>query len=205
MRQTSNASGLIITRSTWRSIRSRSARVVGGSTSPDPRSPWSLPLAPPPPPPVTRLCSAASQLLRQSLTSPDRAPAATASHLPAADHRPNRALGRPGDLPVPLHGACVRARVFDHARSPKRLRWRPWACCLPLHRQRRHPESVFYRGSMAGPHVPLPTLRRHPRGCLRTARGRCGSLLLHRSGLAPLLLAGLPAHLCKNVVLDVIR
>jgi len=34
-------------------------------------------------------------------------------------------------------------------------------------------------------HVPLPTLRRHPRGCLRTAWGRCGSLLLHRSGLAP--------------------
>jgi hypothetical protein len=28
--------------------------------------------------------------------------------------------------------------------------------------------------SMAGLHVPLPTLRRHPRGCLRTARGRLG-------------------------------
>jgi hypothetical protein len=38
---------------------------------------------------------------------------------------------------------------------------------------------------MAGLHVPLPTLRRHPRGCLRTARGRCESLILHRSGLAP--------------------
>src|SRR5437879_8984368 len=38
---------------------------------------------------------------------------------------------------------------------------------------------------MAGLHVPLPTLRRHPRGCLRTARGRCGSLHLHRGGLAP--------------------
>jgi hypothetical protein len=37
---------------------------------------------------------------------------------------------------------------------------------------------------MAGLHVPLPTLRRHPRGCLRTAWGRCGSILLHRSGLA---------------------
>lgn len=30
-----------------------------------------------------------------------------------------------------------------------------------------------------------PTLRLHPRGCLRTARGRCGSLRLHRNGLAP--------------------
>jgi len=45
--------------------------------------------------------------------------------------------------------------------------------------------KTFFRGSMAGLCAPLPTLRRHPRGCLRTARGRCGSLLLHRSGLPP--------------------
>src|SRR6266567_4462582 len=96
-----------------------------------------------------------------------------------------RAGGRTWGLPVPAQGACVHARFFDHAGSPKCLRWRPWTYCLPLHRQRRHPESVFYRGSMAGLHVPLPTLRRHPHGCLRTARGRCGSLLLHRSGLPP--------------------
>ena len=38
---------------------------------------------------------------------------------------------------------------------------------------------------MAGLYAPLPTLRRHPRGRPRTARGRCGSLLLHRSGLSP--------------------
>src|SRR5436190_18124477 len=38
---------------------------------------------------------------------------------------------------------------------------------------------------MAGLCTPLPTLRRRPRGRLRTARGRCGLLLLHRSGLAP--------------------
>jgi hypothetical protein len=41
------------------------------------------------------------------------------------------------------------------------------------------------RGSMAGPYAPLPTLRRHPRRRLRTARGRRGLLLLQRSGLAP--------------------
>jgi hypothetical protein len=29
-----------------------------------------------------------------------------------------------------------------------------------------------------GLHVPLPTLRLHPRGCRRTARGRCRSLFL---------------------------
>jgi hypothetical protein len=33
--------------------------------------------------------------------------------------------------------------------------------------------------------VPLPTLRRRPRGRLRTDRGRRGLLLLHRSGLTP--------------------
>ena len=38
---------------------------------------------------------------------------------------------------------------------------------------------------MAGLHAPLPTLRRPPRGCLRTARGRCGSILLHRVGFSP--------------------
>src|ERR1700724_486513 len=43
----------------------------------------------------------------------------------------------------------------------------------------------FSRGSMAGLCVPLPTLRPCPYGQRRTARGRCGSLLLHRGGLAP--------------------
>src|SRR5258708_7710374 len=38
---------------------------------------------------------------------------------------------------------------------------------------------------MAGLCAPLPTLRRRPCGHLRTAQGRCGSLLLHRKGLAP--------------------
>src|ERR1035441_2004324 len=96
-----------------------------------------------------------------------------------------RACGRTWGLPVPAQGASAHASVFDHAGSPKCLRYRSWRYCLPLHRQRRHPESVFYRGSMVGLCAPLPTLRRHPRGCLRTARGRRGSLLLHRSGLAP--------------------
>src|SRR5260221_9772837 len=38
---------------------------------------------------------------------------------------------------------------------------------------------------MAGLFAPLPTLRRRPRGRLRTDRGRRGLLLLHRSGLSP--------------------
>src|SRR5262249_32628745 len=38
---------------------------------------------------------------------------------------------------------------------------------------------------MAGLCAPLPTLRCRPHGRPRTAQGRCGSLLLHRIGLAP--------------------
>ena len=57
--------------------------------------------------------------------------------------------------------------------------------CLPISERRRHPGSQRFRGSMAGLYAPLPTLRRRPHGRLRTARGRCGSLLLHRCGLSP--------------------
>jgi hypothetical protein len=38
---------------------------------------------------------------------------------------------------------------------------------------------------MAGLRTPLSTLRIDPRGPLRMTRGRCGSLSLHRKGLAP--------------------
>jgi hypothetical protein len=47
------------------------------------------------------------------------------------------------------------------------------------------PGILDFRGSMAGLHAPLPTLRRHPHGCLRTAWGRYGLLALYRNGLAP--------------------
>ena len=73
-----------------------------------------------------------------------------------------------------------RARMPGSTTTPGRPDAR-----APLHRQRRHPGFVFYRGSMAGLPVPLPTLRRRPHGRLRTAWGRCGLLLLHRRGLAP--------------------
>jgi len=49
----------------------------------------------------------------------------------------------------------------------------------------RNNASADFRGSMAGLYAPLPTLRRRPRGRLRTDRGRRGLLLLHRSGLSP--------------------
>src|SRR5882724_8734762 len=47
------------------------------------------------------------------------------------------------------------------------------------------PRIGLFRGSMAGLYTPLSTLRRSPRGLLRMTRGRCGSLHLHRKGLAP--------------------
>src|SRR6516162_8952131 len=67
------------------------------------------------------LCSPASQLLWQSLTSRDRASSATAPRLPDADRRllPS---GRSRDLPVPIQGASAHARVSDHAGSSWRLR-----------------------------------------------------------------------------------
>ena len=47
------------------------------------------------------------------------------------------------------------------------------------------PRIRLFRGSMAGLCAPLSTLRQYPHGYLRMTRGRCGSLLLHRDGLAP--------------------
>src|SRR5206468_3927443 len=122
-------------------------------------------------------------LLWQSLISRDRASSATAPRLPDADRRrlPN---GRSRDLPVPVQGASAHARFFDHAGSFGPCDGASETCCLPRSKQRRHP-GLSFRGSMAGLCPPLPTLRRRPRGRQRTARGRCGSLLLHRSGLAP--------------------
>jgi hypothetical protein len=53
-------------------------------------------------------------------------------------------------------------------------------------RNRVGTRKLGFRGSMAGLRPPLPTLRRRPCERQRTARGRCGSLLLHRLGLSPI-------------------
>src|SRR6202166_1678748 len=49
---------------------------------------------------------------------------------------------------------------------------------------------------MAGLCAPLSTLRQYPREYLRMTRGRCGSLLLHRDGLAPSTPCRSPGALC---------
>jgi len=94
----------------------RAPGAVSGACFAGSRSPWPPPFAPPAPLRSGPLCSSASQLLWQSLTSRDRASPATAPRLPDADRRrlPN---GRSRDLPVPAQGASAHARVFDHAGS----------------------------------------------------------------------------------------
>ena len=112
-----------------------------------PHSPWSLPFAPPTPWRIAPLCSSASQLLWQSLTSRDRASPATAPRLPDADRRrlPN---GRSRDLPVPAQGASAHARFFDHAGPLGPCDGASETCCLPHSKQRRHP-GIGFRGSAA--------------------------------------------------------
>jgi len=90
-----------------------------------------------------------------------------------------------GNLPVPAREACARARVFDDAEPGRLSRWRGGPCGLRGQARPRRSGWYYHRRSMAGLRTPLPTLRPGPRGPARTARGRCGSLLLHRGGLAP--------------------
>src|ERR1700693_155297 len=58
---------------------------------------------------------------------------------------------------------------------------------------------------MAGLYAPLPTLRRRPRGRLRTDRGRRGLLLLHRSGLSPHTPCQSPGALTYATAFQVVR
>src|SRR5205807_1929856 len=78
-------------------------------------------------------------------------------------------------------------RVLPHSSVPRLTRGSVDRYSFTVTDLHRLPPAGLpaHRGSMAGLCPPLPTLRRRPYGRQRTARGRCGSLLLHRSGLAP--------------------
>ena len=81
-----------------------------------------------------------------------------------------------------------RARMLggsDRAEPEAHSRFRAPRCGLPLAHRRRPLWTHSFRGAMARLRGPLPTSRRSPRGDLRTARGRGGSLHLPRNGLAP--------------------
>jgi hypothetical protein len=89
---------------------------------------------------------------------------------------------------------------------------RSFFCCLARSRTRSSPGDTRARLGVRWvwvlPVFPLApclrstdstTLRRHPHGCLRTARGRCDSLRLHRNGLSPSTLCrSVPAHNIAN-------
>ena len=158
-------------------------------------SPRPPPLAPPAPQRIAPPCSSASQLLWRS-----RLPMSVHHRLrllafPMRASR-QRAGGRTWGLPVPAQRASAHARVSDHAGPSGRSRYRAHPCCLPSAERRRRPGRGYFRGSMAGLCAPLSTLRRCPRGQLRMTRGRCGSLLLHRDGLAPSTPCRSPGALC---------
>ena len=115
-------------------------------------------------------------------TSHARASSATAPRLPDADRcRCSRSRVRPPGSRARSVRTCQvlrPRRAYEHSR------------CVSVRVAFRLDHAVgtrerFFRGSMAGLCAPLPMLRCCPRGPQRTARGRCGSLLLHRSGLAP--------------------
>src|SRR4029077_13152334 len=96
------------------------------------------------------------------------------------------AIGRTWDLPVPVQGASAHARVYDHARSRRALALtRPSVLPSTLRTASAPGIKLNFRGSMAGLYAPLPTLHPSPRGQRCTARGQCGSLLLHCNGLSP--------------------
>ena len=146
------------------------------------------PSAPPAPPPARRFCSQAST-----------ATSAESRLLPSVHRRlrlltfPTRSgdASAPGwarDLPVPEQRASAHARVSDSRRAVGTLALSRSAAMSPsvgikTSAARDNPD---FRGSMAGLCAPLPTLRLRPRERKRTAWGRCGSLLLHRIGLAPI-------------------
>src|SRR5580658_4346876 len=94
------------------------------------------------------------------------------------------ANGQTWDLPVPAQGASTHARFFDPA-GPAKPCDIVLGCVAFRLRNSVGTRNFGFRGSMAGLCPPLPTLRRRSCERQRTARGRCGSLRLHRVGLSP--------------------
>ncbi len=94
---------------------------------------------------------------------------------------PQAVVGSPGS-----RARCLRACSGSQtARGPFASRDSDaLGVAFRLSPRRRHPGVIQnLRGSIPGPHVPLSTLHRRPRDRRRMTRGRCGSLLLHRTKL----------------------
>ena len=132
-------------------------------------SPWVTPFAPATPPERTLLCSQRSSLVWDHLTSSTRASPVTAQ---APFHcGPVRWRGELQISQVPAGYVCASMGSST-----------PWACSPSHHSDDEHvafdleeslgdPDYVPFGAQYPWPHTPLPTLRVHPHGWPRTARG----------------------------------
>ena len=133
-----------------------------------------------------RPCSAASSVLRSSLTSQRRISSACAYWLPDAlcASRRRSTLGSPGSR-VKCFLARMRSQTARGPRDPRQIGSRSVAfgvATAPQHpglSQRLRARWLF-RGSIPSSRVPLSTLRLHRYRCLRMTRGRRGWLNLQR-------------------------
>src|SRR5580692_7665205 len=94
------------------------------------------------------------------------------------------ANGQTWDLPVPAQGASTHARFFDPAGSPSLA-----ISCLTMlpsaFKTASAPGTVDFVAQWLAYALPYRRFVGRPRERQRTARGRCGSLHLHRVGLSP--------------------
>ena len=156
--------------------------------------PSAPPLAPPTPRTVARLCSPASSLLWKGLTS--HRPCITGFGPPAFPVRTVLRTRRPA-----MRSPGSRTRRFRRVPGSQTTRDRQGLaithppCCLPLHRQRRHPGQRAFAAQYLAHRHPLSTLR----PCAsRPATHDSGPMWFALPFIVrdfhPLLLAGLPAH-----------
>src|ERR1700694_2844668 len=135
-------------------------------------------------PPAPRQIVPASPRLWRGQTSRDRASLASAFAFPMRTGAV--ASGQSRDLPVPVQGASVHARVSDLAELTTGSQLRLSSCCLPPNqRRRRSGVNQISRSNGCPIRSPADASRSILATETLTARGRCRLLLLHRSGLAP--------------------
>jgi hypothetical protein len=113
-------------------------------------------------------------LISQQSQEPDQSVSAKCERTESSD------LGRDVWQVSPRYVAARATRRVVRALAMSRPDILPSTLCTAS-----APGMRLFRGSMAGLCAPLSTLRQSPRGLRRMTRGRCGSLLLHRKGLAP--------------------
>jgi len=162
----------------------RESGSVSGARFARPCSPWPDPFPPPIPQLSCSLCSSASLVLWVCPTALPRAS-------PVDGHWPYRRVP-PRYLRRATQGSPgSRARSFRTCDGSPTARGRPEArdvafrsCGLPPRLTASAPRSVWFRGSIPCPCVPLSMLRRRSREQLRMTRGHRGSLALRCEALS---------------------